>query len=935
MSDEEYEKFITTNETEETCRSQISLFRVIINIFLFLKVFIFNYKEDIVYVELKEVIEQILKYHIIWTTKQINKSVKRKNNLINEDKYFTGIKIFKLNLDSSNNKTTFNISCLNLKCFGNNQSRKTVFTLAIWKGGEEMFKKIAYIYKESIENIKLNGIEINGIVFKIDFILTTDLLFLMKISNLTFKEMCPYCKTHSTICDHKHLIRSKQCNILLKNLHIFRNNIPNIYCTIFRKFRKVLRILELEEIDDTNYKNLINYLKELKIIYLKLYNDEHNKSWYMHILLHHVVDIIKIYGNLKCYETQKFESAHIEELERMEKTQLMQLLFKLLFTNNANYLDTDTFTFNIIDGLNIATIKFTIYNNKPVVKPSAETFHRKQAKDVVTRNSITLTDSDKEDTFSLVKNNYKIWKSNNLRVVRATSLQFIILIMKEFPSLYWSTRCLFSLLEILSALYQVIYMFSKESIEIAIFCWDCIAVARNDEYIIPLMTEISNAWKYTIKKRLGLFTGIEEEEIELATSSAPTVTENLLLNASEDIQLLSKSHITLDTKFHLLSLALQIYRIIIDNSYRFSYTGSTSNVNSLSNHLVQEDIKVLQDIKKRLEREQKELNRYQPVATTDIFTYKIINGQTTSELYTISIHIGNTATIQQTAVFTVQVTNSIPVIKTITKTIKHTKALNYALTIVDSNDSSIVLTDVDSSLLTIFSIGIPVKEGSILIDKTLNIYITNAAPVANSDTVTKLWRETSFTISLLYNDVDSNSDSIIITSVSSSKSILTISQDKKTIAYNYGETKDVFSEIITYTIIDVVVTDLLSKYIDSNYDSLIFQGVDSASKGTVTVTNAQLDDTSYTPSTLIAYTSKPLNGIWSITDSFNYKCSDSLVTSTETVSVTITNTPPTCVNKTKIVTRDYNNPNVQITSTELLIGTTNTNSDSLSVSNIA
>ncbi|KAL9650562.1 hypothetical protein ABK040_004779 [Willaertia magna] len=228
-----------------------------------------------------------------------------------------------------------------------------------------------------------------------------------------------------------------------------------------------------------------------------------------------------------------------------------------------------------------------------------------------------------------------------------------------------------------------IYMFSKESIEIAIFCWDWIAAARNDEYTIPLMTEISNAWKYTIKKRLGLFTGIEEEEIELATSSAPTVTESewvdetfphrmwinflgerfqasvlsnafisiyldLLLNASEDIQLLSKSHITLGTRFRLVSLALQICRIVIDNSYRFSYTGSTSNVNSLvnmavilqhrtfsillhwftlhptwydpkSNHLVQEDIKVLQDVKKRLEREQKELNRYQPVATTGSF----------------------------------------------------------------------------------------------------------------------------------------------------------------------------------------------------------------------------------------------------------------------------------------------------------------------------
>ncbi|KAL9644294.1 hypothetical protein ABK040_005755 [Willaertia magna] len=480
---------------------------------------------------------------------------------------------------------------------------------------------------------------------------------------------------------------------------------------------------------------------------------------------------------------------------------------------------------------------------------------------------------------------------------------------------------------------------------------------------------------------------------------------------------------------------------------------------------------------------------------TKVVNYKTKQAWKGTDSFTVTFTDG---WAQKTAVFTVQVTNNIPVIKAITKTIKHTEALNYALTIVGSSDSSIAPTDADtadSSLLTISSIGVPAKgsatisqdsksitfantagnlntvsfsysitdgldtvsstitinivdqaptannfdktyhwyvirggvdinlltgssasdpdgdtlkvisvvqptngqvtlkadaatitytpptnrapindvvtfkisDGSISIDKTLNIYITNAAPVANPDTVTKLWRETSFTISPLDNDVDSNSDPITITSASGSKGTLTISQDKKTIAYNYGGTKGVFSEIITYTITDgpatststitidfintapttqdlsvstkwnsaVAVTGLLSKCTDSNNDPLTFQGVDPASKGTVTVTNAQLGDTSYTPSTLITYTSKPSNGAWSTTDSFNYKCSDGLVTSTGKVSVTITNTPPTCVNKAKTVTRDYNNPNVQITSAELLTGATDADSDSLSVSSVA
>ena len=72
--------------------------------------------------------------------------------------------------------------------------------------------------------------------------------------------------------------------------------------------------------DETKVKNLEMEIKEFKKLYHISHDQVAAKSWYIHILLNHVVDLIKIYGALIPFSTHNFESAHIDELAAIEKT---------------------------------------------------------------------------------------------------------------------------------------------------------------------------------------------------------------------------------------------------------------------------------------------------------------------------------------------------------------------------------------------------------------------------------------------------------------------------------------------------------------------------------------------------------------------------------------------------------------------------------------
>ncbi|EFC36695.1 predicted protein [Naegleria gruberi] len=264
-----------------------------------------------------------------------------------------------------------------------------------------------------------------------------------------------------------------------------------------------------------------------------------------------------------------------------------------------------------------------------------------------------------------------------------------------------------------------VYIFTKESMDIAIYCWNWIASVKSNDFNIPLLSEISNAWQFTIQKGYGLFSGHHEkdEAVELAvqsnnqsntttnTSTNNNTTNNntsnnqtnqfnqtnqtfnnvsefkvylnsnsnnienkkdtyphriwinylseryqsggllneaivdiylkMLLRSVENINRLSKSHSSLGTRFRLSNLSLQVSRSVIDLQF-YDYIPNATILqhrtfaallnwftlhptwyNPGSNHIVQDDLKVLADVKKRIKREQSELNRYQSININD------------------------------------------------------------------------------------------------------------------------------------------------------------------------------------------------------------------------------------------------------------------------------------------------------------------------------
>ncbi|KAL9649233.1 hypothetical protein ABK040_004254 [Willaertia magna] len=116
-------------------------------------------------------------------------------------------------------------------------------------------------------------------------------------------------------------VTGKQCDNFFNNIHIFKNAIPKEDYILFIKFIEIINILNTtkpftnDEIE--NIENLINNFSDL---YIKKYSINTNKCWYLHLFNNHMISILKIYLNIKIFENQNFEAAHIDDEELLEKT---------------------------------------------------------------------------------------------------------------------------------------------------------------------------------------------------------------------------------------------------------------------------------------------------------------------------------------------------------------------------------------------------------------------------------------------------------------------------------------------------------------------------------------------------------------------------------------------------------------------------------------
>ncbi|EFC45625.1 predicted protein [Naegleria gruberi] len=94
---------------------------------------------------------------------------------------------------------------------------------------------------------------------------------------------------------------------LLKSLIVIKKFINPMQYELMTKFKRVVDLLNVKErMDDEQYETFMKALKDMQQSYCRLYVNG-PKSWYMHILFHHVPSLLKMYGSLKPFETQGFE----------------------------------------------------------------------------------------------------------------------------------------------------------------------------------------------------------------------------------------------------------------------------------------------------------------------------------------------------------------------------------------------------------------------------------------------------------------------------------------------------------------------------------------------------------------------------------------------------------------------------------------------------
>ncbi|KAG2373259.1 hypothetical protein C9374_003738 [Naegleria lovaniensis] len=404
ISNTQYKELVSSSSSKTTPLSSMSSVQSVVSIKALIEFKGTHEKnENIFFISLYSLVKYMIELYVQWV-KQISTDKELAAHLNEEDKNWkTKIKWFKLNLDGSKGRVTFACAPLNMKNFGSPQSREAVHPVAVWKGKENQLRAITGIIRVMIESMTCHGVDVDGVNHKVDFCVTTDLLSLKRISNLKFSQMCPYCNTLNTFCDHFHLARSKeqlgcllgvspfkivicllhmkerimerilidaimtsnkretivriirkipnlnnfkitekgqklkcyltgkQVNSILSNLRRLRKVIVPQYITLMSKFRNVLKLLQNESFSESELNNLQLKLNEMEEVVQSLYTDSGSQSWYMHILFHHVIPLIKVYGNLVHFETQGFEGAHIDDERRMKNT-----------SNNGgkyNYLD--------------------------------------------------------------------------------------------------------------------------------------------------------------------------------------------------------------------------------------------------------------------------------------------------------------------------------------------------------------------------------------------------------------------------------------------------------------------------------------------------------------------------------------------------------------------------------------------------------------------
>ncbi|EFC35630.1 predicted protein [Naegleria gruberi] len=397
MSDVNYGSFTQISKCGTVCKSTLSKANSILNIKTIEDFDIrVSLEENMVLVNILHMVKETIRYHVRWV-KLIKADKHLSDYILKEDLDLLKKKfIYLLNLDGADGLVTFALQLINSKAFGNPKSRENVFPIAGWRGGEEKLRSISDGIKFMIETMREQGVEVDGVVYQVDFWVTTDLLSLMKISRLLFKQMCPYCMTLSTICDRRHQLRlatelgcilsippSKVIICLLhmkervverllidsimllssnrkvisilkkmehmerftlrelktkkgvmyrcyltgnmvksvfKNLKCLRGHICGSQYTLLILFRSISNLLDISQpLNENQQERLSILLGKMEKLYCTVYTTK-PKSWYLHILFHHVPDLLKFYKTIKPYETQGFESAHIDDKEFMSHT---------------------------------------------------------------------------------------------------------------------------------------------------------------------------------------------------------------------------------------------------------------------------------------------------------------------------------------------------------------------------------------------------------------------------------------------------------------------------------------------------------------------------------------------------------------------------------------------------------------------------------------
>ena len=107
---------------------------------------------------------------------------------------------------------------------------------------------------------------------------------------------------------------------LLKHVGMIKEHIHPSYYRMMVLFGLIVMHLNKTSLTKEEKEELRQLISSMQSIQVTLYAENGTQSWYMHILFHHVLDLIDHYESLTFYETQGFEAAHIDDQEIMKHT---------------------------------------------------------------------------------------------------------------------------------------------------------------------------------------------------------------------------------------------------------------------------------------------------------------------------------------------------------------------------------------------------------------------------------------------------------------------------------------------------------------------------------------------------------------------------------------------------------------------------------------